>query len=148
MMRVISELSPVLGLYPMLYKYFPESGTVPSLEMRPRRLKKILASSKLVFPAMIPQKQGTSQFIGSFISGCIASHTWVGSNVASGVGVMVGEGVSDGKLTVSVGVRTEVGIVGMVAEDTCVGCLVGVLVAAGAGPHAVRRMSDKRMSCV
>jgi hypothetical protein len=74
----------------------------------------------------------------------------VDSNVASGVGVMVGEGVSEGKLAVPVGVRTEVGIVGMMAKGICVGCLVGgrvsiagVLVAAGAGPHAVRRMSEK-----
>ena len=103
--------------------------------MRPRRLKIILASSKLVFPGMIPQKQGTSQFIGSIISGCIVSHTWVGSNVTSGVGVMVGEGVSEGKLTVSVGVIIEVEIIGIVAEDICVSCFVGLT---GAHPAKVK----------
>jgi hypothetical protein len=89
---------------------------MPSKGVKPRWLKKDLASSRLVFPGMIPQKQGTAQFMGSVISGCSVSQTWVGSNVASGVGVMVGEGVSDGKLTIPVGVGKDMEIVGMVVE--------------------------------
>ena len=86
--------------------------------MKPSWLKKVLASSKDVFPGMIPQKQGTAQFRGSFIRGCKVSVTLAGSKVSSGVSVMVGEGVSDGRLTISVGVA------GLVTFMT-VGCIAG-----------------------
>lgn len=112
--------------------------------MKPSLLKKILASSKCVFPGMIPQKQGTAQFIGSFNSGCIVSLAWAGSNVSSGVSVMVGEGVLDGRVTIPVGVgdsvalmtgiRVDVGIVGAVAEG-----IVGP-----AGEHAAKAKAKNK----
>jgi len=39
---------------------------------------------------------------------------------------MVGEGVSEDKLTVPVVVITEVEIVGTIAEGICIGCIVGL----------------------
>jgi len=65
---------------------------------------------------MIPQKQGTAQFIGSSRRGCIVSLAWAGSNVSSGVSVAVEESVSVGKLTILDGVTIGVAIVVTVAE--------------------------------
>jgi hypothetical protein len=100
---------------------------------------------------MIPQKQGTAQFIGSSSRGSIVSLAWAGSNVSSGVSVAVGEGVSVGKLTIPVGVdgsvsvltgvRIEVAIVGTVAN--CVGCIVGLT---GVHPARARTGIKKRDS--
>jgi hypothetical protein len=59
---------------------------------------------------MIPQKQGTAQFIGCFNRGCIVSLAWAGSKVLSGVSVAVGEGVSVGKVTIPVGVDGSVSV--------------------------------------
>src|SRR5689334_18562119 len=84
--------------------------------MKPRRLKNIFASSKCVSPGMIPQKHGTTQFIGSFSRGCTVAMAWVGSKVSSSVSVAVGEGVSVANLTIPVGVSIGIEIVGTVAE--------------------------------
>ncbi len=86
--------------------------------MRPKGLKKALASSILVFPGIMPQKQGTAQSIGSFRRGWIVSIAFTGSKVSSGVGVAVDEGITAGKITVTVGME------------------VSILVLAGAGVKA------------
>ena len=109
---------------------------MPSKGMSPNLPKRIFASSKRVFPGAIPQKQGTAQFIGSFIRCAIVSVAWAGSNVSSGTRVMVGEGLFDGNLPILVGVDGIVSvvtgvrivvlpIVGAIAD--CVGWIVWLI---------------------
>jgi hypothetical protein len=71
--------------------------------VKPKSSKKVLASDKYVFPGMIPKKQGTLQFIGSFRRGCIALLTFSVAKISTSVGVMVGESEAVGNLTVTVG---------------------------------------------
>ena len=100
---------------------------------------------------MIPQKQGTSQFIGSCKKDSIVAFAISGSSVSTSIGVTVDASVAVGNLTVTVGIRVsvlritgvnvEVGIAATVADDivgdersmTCVGCIVGL-----AGTHPVK----------
>ena len=78
----------------MVEKYLPDCESVPSKGMKPKWSKKDLASCILVFPGIIPQKQGTSQFNGSFRSGWIVPRACVGSRVSSRVGMAVNVGVA------------------------------------------------------
>ena len=105
---------------------------MPSEGVKPSWLKKILASSKCVFPGMIPQKQGTVQFIGSFKRGWIVAKALAGSNVSSGVGVVVGESVGVGNLAVFVGEGVSVDTLAVtIGAGVSVSGLVGVIVEAG-----------------
>ncbi len=121
---------------------------MPSKGMNPNRLKTILISSNDVSPGMIPQKQGTAQFMGSCISGCRVSVIWTGSKVSNGVSNIVGEGVSDGGLIVPpvvdgtvlvIAGRIDVATVGVVVD--CAGCLVGLM---GAHPAKARTGITKK----
>lgn len=140
--------------------------------MRPSLLKKLFALSKCVFPGMIPQKQGTSQFIGSRKRGFIVSLAISGAKVSSRVGVtvgesvalrnlavLVGEGVAVDTLAVTVGtgvsvsgmvgVSVEVGIVvavdeGIVGDGRLVACVGCIVGLAGAQPGKERAKTKKR----
>ena len=76
-------------------------------------------------------KQGVAQFIGSCSKGCIVSFTLSGPNVANGVWVVVGEGVSvtvDACVKVGVTVSVAGRLVG-VEDGSCtfwVGWIVGL----------------------
>jgi len=89
--------------------------------MKPRLLKKTLALSSDVSPGIIPQKQGTAQFIGSIRSGCIVALAWAGSNVLRGACVRVSEGVLDGKLTTRVGMVGFTPVFADVSVDSAIG---------------------------
>ncbi len=100
--------------------------------MKPRRLKRVLASLNSVLPGMIPQKQGTTQFNGSRKRGSIVAFAISGTNVSIGVGVLVIESVEVSFIVAVVDIRVGVGTIGVdvrvIIRDgvciICVGCIV------------------------
>ena len=79
--------------------------------------------------------------MGSSSRGWIVALASAASKVSNGVRVNVGEGVSEGELTVPVAVITEIGLVGMVADRICVGCPVEPI---GAHPTKARTWTKAR----
>jgi len=104
----------------------------------------------VVFPGVIPQKQGMVQVIGSFRRDWIVSRAFAGSKVSSGVGVSVPVTVGWGVIvSVRVGVNVKVGTAVVAAKDRVgdgrrVTCVRGSLAAGGEHPAKPESSSQHR----
>jgi hypothetical protein len=102
-------------------------------------LKKAFVSSMLVLPGVMPRKQVPAHWIGSANIGSIVALALSGDNVASGVSVVVGEGISV-TVCVDVEVGATSGLVAAGSNSTCVGWMVELT-----GTHPVNaKMRIKR----